>query len=221
MLSEREGAGMRSSQQRPCHTKCEGVTLHSAAGPAPAACPHVAKHGLSKCYVWETVRAASDWHLVQTEQNNPGLCNSMKCSHCYQQRSGPFRDVHPIELTVRSPVTHQWSPFILIASILIFIIHVTLTKAKASKTIQNVFSSKDNVFYLNDSYNSKSNLSAFFSDLRSNSSAISSYLIRTCYKVSTLKMRVKSIFKNPIELVSLPSVCRTHESIILSSFKLQ
>lgn len=46
----------------------------------------------------------------------------------------------------------------------VLLVCLTFTKAEASKTLQNVFSSKDNVFYLSDSYNTQFSSSAFFSD---------------------------------------------------------
>lgn len=82
---------------------------------------------------------------------------------------------------------------------------------KGKQGSSNCISSRDNVFYHNDSYNTKSNLSAFFSDLKSNSSALSLYLIRICCKVLALKMRVKSIRKNPMKFLSLSLICCRHE----------
>lgn len=136
-------------------------------------------------------------------------CNSVVCFGCQQQHRALLRP--PPRASVEPELRHI-HPDCLNAH---FYHMGDIHKGKGKQGSSKCISSRDNVFYHNDSHNTKSNLSAFFSDLKSNSSALSLYLIRICCKASTLKMRVKSICKNPMKFPSLSLICCSYQPFFI------
>lgn len=194
------------------HAQCWGragrAELPSTACPALSVCPPGARNSLS--YSTEKRRAALHWHLGQ--ESTKDWNNSTVGFGCPTTAQGPPETPPRDSVEPEAPRGKHIYPDCLNAHLYhMAVIH----KGKGRQGSSKCISSRDSVFYHNDSYNTKSNLSAFFSDLKSNSSALSLYLIRICCKASALKMRVKSIRKNPMKSFSLSIICCRHQPFVI------